>query len=141
MKHFLLTLTIDGRAQPEGPPAPDWLTEMIRYSRALRESGVLLGADGLGGARLRFTNGRVVALQNRFANPAAALWLIRAESASEALRWASRAPVWNGEVEVREVLDFEAEQAVPADVLELDRRPGEAGELPQLTAGRPAGGW
>lgn len=78
-----------------------------RFNRSLREAGVLLGTD-----RLRPASRRVDIDATAGAREATGYWLIQVRSLEEALTWAGRCPLAQGE-------SIEVRQAVPLDLRPL----------------------
>lgn len=105
MRFLLLTVA----ASPERTAYDDAIMRAVdRFNRALREAGVLLGADRLrpavGQSREPVTGGRV----DRPVS-ATGYWLIQVRSLDEALAWARRCPLAPDEaIEIRQALPHEA---------------------------------
>jgi hypothetical protein len=98
------------------PPA-DLVAKMTRYNESLSKAGVLLGLDGLQppakGARVRFSGGKPQVTDGPFTEAKELLggyWMIQVKSRDEAIEWAKRAPMQDGDVievrQVQEVSDF-----------------------------------
>jgi hypothetical protein len=102
-------------------PAAEDVERMMKYNEELSKAGVLLGLDGLHppteAARVSFSGGRPTVTDGPFAEAkelVGGYWLIDVKSRDEAIEWASRAPMADGDViEVRQV--FETEE-FPEDV-------------------------
>jgi len=102
------------------PPA-DLVAKMTKYNESLTTSGVLLGLDGLHppakGTRLRFSGGKPKVTDGPFAESKELIggyWMIQVKSKEEAVEWAKRAPMQDGDIiEVRQVQEIED---FPADV-------------------------
>jgi hypothetical protein len=101
-------------------PDPAVFVAMGRYNEELQKAGVLLALDGLHpsskGVRLEFRGGKPAITDGPFADAKEILggyWLIQVKSKEEAVAWASRCPVSDGEVieirQVYEMSDFPAE--------------------------------
>ena len=105
----------------------EWMLEMIQFMQQLDEdlkkSGELVSAEGLADGSqaktVRFQNGIPVATDGPFAEAkelVGGYWMIQVKSKEEAIEWASRAPMPDGEVieirQVQEMSDF------PPDVRE-----------------------
>jgi hypothetical protein len=96
------------------PPA-DLVAKMTRYNESLNKAGVLLSLDGLTpparGARVRFSGGKATATDGPFAEAKEVIggyWMIQAKSKAEAVEWAKRAPMLDGDIiEVRQVQEIE----------------------------------
>jgi hypothetical protein len=112
---------------------------MTRYNEELAKAGVLLALDGLQhpekGARVEFRHGKSTVTDGPYAEAkeiVGGYWIIDVRSRDEAIEWASRAPMGDGDViELRQVFEMTDH---PADVQEaageLPRRP------PEQTVGR-----
>ncbi len=102
------------------PPA-DLVAKMTKYNESLTKAGVLLGLDGLHppakGARVAFSSGKPRVTDGPFAETKELLggyWMIQVKSKEEAVEWAKRAPMLDGDIiEVRQVQELED---FPADV-------------------------
>lgn len=98
-------------------PDPSVFEAMAGFNEALIEAGVLLAADGLHpsskGARVSKTGGKIVVKDGPFAEAKeliAGFWLIQVKSREDALGWARRVPLDEGEyidvMQVFEASDF-----------------------------------
>jgi hypothetical protein len=102
------------------PPA-DLVAKMTKYNESLSKAGVLLGLEGLTppakGARVKFSGGKNKVTDGPFTETkelVGGYWMIQAKSREEAVEWAKRAPMLDGDViEVRQVQEIED---FPADV-------------------------
>lgn len=102
------------------PPA-ELVAKMTRYNDSLRKAGVLLGLDGLAppakAVRVSFSNEKPRVTDGPFAEAKEVVggyWIIQARSREEAVEWAKRAPMLDGDViEVRQISEMED---FPADV-------------------------
>lgn len=117
-------------ADDYGPDA-EMVGAMTRYNEELTKAGVLLALDGLHpaekGARVAFgTGGKPTVTDGPYAEAkeiVGGYWVIDVRSKEEAVAWASRAPMNEGDViEVRQVFEM---ADFPPDVQ-------EAGQLSQL---------
>jgi hypothetical protein len=110
-----------GRAAADFSPPADLVAKMTKYNESLTKAGVLLELDGLqppaGGARVRFTDGKATVTDGPFTEAKEVLggyWMIQVKSRAEAIEWAKRAPMEDGDIievrQVQELSDF------PADV-------------------------
>jgi hypothetical protein len=102
------------------PPEGEWevtaedAEAMNRYNEALTRAGVLLALDGLQppskGARVRFSGGRKTVTDGPFTEAkeiVGGYWVIQAKSKEEAVEWAMRAPIGEGDmIEVRQVAEL-----------------------------------
>lgn len=96
------------------PPA-DLVAKMTKYNESLKQSGVLLALDGLTppakGTRVKFTTGKPKVTDGPFAEAKELIggfWMIQVKSQDEAVEWAKRAPMLDGDtIEVRQVQELE----------------------------------
>ncbi|HEV2291071.1 MAG TPA: YciI family protein [Gemmatimonadales bacterium] len=96
------------------PPA-DLVAKMGKFNESLRKAGVLLSLDGLHhparAARVRFGGGKSTVTDGPFAEAkemVGGFWMIQVKSREEALEWARRAPMLDGDIiEVRQVQELE----------------------------------
>ncbi|HEX3151759.1 MAG TPA: YciI family protein [Gemmataceae bacterium] len=101
-------------AAPGTMPTADAVAAMMKYNEELQKAGVLLALDGLHppsmGARVSFEGGKPLVTDGPFAEAKEVLggyWMINVKSKEEAVAWASRCPMMNGEIiEVRQVQEF-----------------------------------
>jgi hypothetical protein len=104
----------------ETPAHPAHVAAMTRYYEDLARAGVLLATEGFlpsaKGARISMARGRQVIEPGPFpeaGKQTAGFWMIRAGSREEAIDWARRCPLSEGDVlEVRQAYgpdDFHAE--------------------------------
>ena len=108
-------------AGPGKMPDPEHVAEMMKYNESLQKSGVLLALDGLhppsAGVRVSYKGGKPTVTDGPFAEAKECLggyWMIQVKSKEEAIEWARRAPMNDGEIiEVRQVQEF---ADFPADV-------------------------
>jgi hypothetical protein len=95
------------------PPA-DLVAKMTRFNDSLRKAGILLGLDGLHppakASRVTFGGGKPRVTDGPFAESKELIggyWMIQVKSKEEALEWAKRAPMLDGDViEVRQVQEL-----------------------------------
>lgn len=139
MRFMLLMIPGGYETAPPGElPDAEGVEKMMKFNRALQESGVLIGCDGLHppsmGARVSFAEGKPKVTDGPFAEAKEVLggyWMIRVASRAEAIDWAKRCPGSDDEViEVRQVQEMED---FPEDVQraakpfeELQRKHGKA---------------
>src|SRR5579862_7224116 len=111
------------KAAPGAMPEAAAVSAMMKYNETLQKAGVLLALDGLHppsmGARVSFTGGKPRVTDGPFSEAKEVVggyWMIQVKSKAEAVEWASRAPMSDGDVievrQVQEMSDF------PADVKE-----------------------
>lgn len=107
-------------AKPGTLPPADLVEKMGKYNESLTKAGVLLQLDGLhppsAGARVAFAGGKPVVKDGPFAEAKEVLggyWMIQVTSRAEAIEWAKRAPMPDGDVievrQVQEMSDFTPE--------------------------------
>ncbi len=115
MRFMMLVIPKDYEmAKPGTLPDPDLVARMMKYNESLQKAGILLALDGLHppsmGARVSFKGGKGSIKDGPFAEVKEVLggyWMIQVKSKAEALEWASRAPMLDGDViEVRQVQEF-----------------------------------
>ena len=121
MRFMMLVIPNDyANAKPDAMPDPRMVETMEKYNASLREAGALISLDGLrppsAGARIAFSHGKATVSRGPFAGVKETLggfWMIRAKSLDEAVDWASRAPMSDGDIievrQVQETADFPAE--------------------------------
>jgi hypothetical protein len=108
------------KAAPGAMPDAKLVEKMMKYNKSLSEAGVLLALDGLHppsmGARVAFSGGKPAVSDASFTEAKEVLggyWMIQVKSKAEAIEWASRAPMPDGDVievrQVQEMSDFPAE--------------------------------
>jgi hypothetical protein len=98
-------------AAPGALPDPALVERMSKYNDSLTKAGVLLTLDGLHppstGARVVFAGGRPTVTDGPFAEVKEVVggyWMIQVKSRAEAIEWARRAPMPDGDViEIRQV--------------------------------------
>ncbi|HEY6807883.1 MAG TPA: YciI family protein [Gemmatimonadales bacterium] len=103
------------KADADFVPPVDLVAKMTKFNQSLSKAGVLLGLDGLHppakGVRVKFGGGRPTVVDGPFAESkelVGGYWIIQAKSRAEAVEWARRAPMLDGDViEVRQVQELE----------------------------------
>jgi hypothetical protein len=111
------------KAKPGAMPDAKIVAEMSKYNESLQKAGVLLSMEGLHplsmGARVAFTGGKPKVIDGPFTEAKEVIggfWMIEVKSKEEAVEWARRAPMPDGQlIEIRRVQEFED---FPADVQE-----------------------
>ena len=96
------------------PPA-DLVAKMTKFNESLTKAGILLGLDGLHpparGARVKFVGGKPKVTDGPFTESkelVGGYWMIQVKSKEEAVEWAKRAPMLDGDIiEVRQVQEIE----------------------------------
>ena len=115
MPRFMMFIypNITDEQYEQGPSADD-AAAMQKYNEALTQAGVLLALDGLHpaskGARIAQSGGRKTVTDGPFTEAkelVGGYWLIDVKSKDEAVEWASRAPIGDGDViEIRQVFEL-----------------------------------
>jgi len=120
-------------AEYEQGPSAETVGEMMKYNESLTQAGVLLALDGLHpaskGARVAQSGGRKTVTDGPFTEAkelVGGYWLIDVKSKDEAVEWATRVPLGEGDVvEVRQVFEM---SDFPEDIqraAELSQTPPE----------------
>jgi hypothetical protein len=97
----------------DGPPPLELVQAMNRYNEELARAGAPLALDGLHppatATRLTFKgDGRPTVTDGPFTEAkelVGGYWIIQARSREEAVEWASRAPIGEGTIEVRQITE------------------------------------
>jgi len=95
-------------------PPVDLVAKMAKFNESLTQAGVLLALDGLQppakAARVTFGGGRTQVTDGPFAESkemVGGYWIIQARSKDEAIEWAKRAPMLDGDIiEVRQIQEL-----------------------------------
>ena len=111
---FML-LMIPNIAEEDWTPSADDVAAMMAYNEQLTKAGVLLALDGLHpsakGARVTSSQGRKTVTDGPFTEAKELIggyWIIQASSKEEAVEWAKRCPMDDGNViEVRQIAELE----------------------------------
>jgi hypothetical protein len=115
-------------------PSAEAVGRMMKYNEALTQAGVLLALDGLHapskGARVTLSGGKKTVTDGPFTEAkelVGGYWLIDVSSKEEAVEWASRCPMDEGNIiEVRQVQEMdEFPEDVQAAAGQLSRTPPE----------------
>ena len=104
-------------AAPGTMPPADLVERMTKYNESLSKAGILLALDGLHppsmGARVRFAGGKPKVTDGPFTEAKEVIggfWMIQVKSREEAIEWAKRAPMPDGDIievrQVQEMADF-----------------------------------
>jgi hypothetical protein len=96
-------------------PPVDLVAKMTKYNDSLSKAGVLLALDGLTppakSVRVTFSGGKARATDGPFAEAkelVGGYWMIQVKSREEAVEWAKRAPMLDGDIiELRQVQELE----------------------------------
>jgi len=95
-------------------PPVDLVARMTKFNKSLADAGVLLSLDGLHppakGVRVTFAGGRARAIDGPFTESkelVGGYWIIQVKSRDEAVEWAKRAPMLDGDmIEVRQIQEL-----------------------------------
>jgi hypothetical protein len=121
MRYMLL---VKAHAEYEAGVLPDeaTLSEMAQFNEDLVKAGALVACDRLEpsskGTRVHYGNGKFTVTDGPFAETKeliAGYCMIQAKSLEEAIGWAKRIPLKNGEVEVRPLFELEDFPVDPAE--------------------------
>lgn len=124
MRFMMLVIPRDyANAAPDRMPDPADMAPMMEYNESLQKAGVLLELHGLrppsAGARVSFEGGKPTVTDGPFAEAKEVVggyWMIQVRSKEEAIEWATRAPMRNGEtIEIRQIMEVED---FPAEIQE-----------------------
>jgi hypothetical protein len=114
MRFMMLVMLPNGTAETDYAPSAEDAAAMMKYNEELTKAGVLLALDGLHpaskGARVSFSGGKATVTDGPFTEAkelVGGYWVIQAKSKEEAIEWASRCPIGDGVIEVRQVFDLE----------------------------------
>ena len=125
MRFMMIVIPKDyATAAPDAMPSAEAVAAMMKYNESLQKAGVLLALDGLHppakGVRVSFPEGKPVVKDGPFAESKEAVggyWMIQVKSKEEAVEWAKRCPMMNGEtIEIRQVQEM---SDFPPDVQEV----------------------
>ena len=102
-------------AKADFVPSAELVAKMTKYNESLTKAGVLLGLEGLTppvrAARVKFSGGKAKATDGPFTEAkelVGGYWMIQVKSKEEAVEWAKRAPMLDGDIiEVRQVQEIE----------------------------------
>ena len=111
------------KAKPGAMPDAKLVAEMSKFNESMVKAGVMLAGEGLHppsmGARVAFSGGKPKVIDGPFTEAKEVIggfWMIQVKSKAEAVEWAKRAPMPDGElIEIRQVQEFED---FPANVQE-----------------------
>jgi hypothetical protein len=114
-------------------PTLERVQAMNRYNEELTRAGALLALDGLHppatATRLTFKgDGRPTVTDGPFTEAkelVGGYWIIQARSKEEAVEWASRAPIGDGTIEVRQIAEAADFTPEVADAAKLSQDPPE----------------
>ncbi|HVY94335.1 MAG TPA: YciI family protein [Bryobacteraceae bacterium] len=124
MRFMMIVIPKDyATAPPDVMPPADAVAALMKDTESLQKAGVLLALDGLhppsAGVRVSFADGKPTVKDGPFAESKEAVggyWMIQVKSKEEAVEWAKRCPMMNGEtIEIRQVQEM---SDFPPDVQE-----------------------
>jgi hypothetical protein len=116
MRFMMLVIPKDyATAKPGFEPDAKLVEQMTKYNESLTKAGVVLAMDGLHppamGARVTFGGGKPKVVDGPFTEAkevVGGFWMIQVKSRDEAIEWAKRAPLLDGDkIEVRQVQELE----------------------------------
>ena len=101
-------------ADADFTPPVDLVAKMMKYNKSLTDAGVLLSLDGLHpparGVRVSFAGGKANTTDGPFTESkelVGGYWIIQVKSRDEAVEWAKRAPMLDGDmIEVRQIQEL-----------------------------------
>ncbi len=113
---FMMLVIPNGylQAKPGTLPPVELIAKMSKFNDSLRKAGVLLALEGLhppsAGVRVKFDKGKASATDGPFAEAketVGGFWIIQVKDKDEAVAWASRAPMLDGdEIEIRQIQEM-----------------------------------
>jgi hypothetical protein len=128
MRYMVLVKATAESEAGEMPSSPEVFEAMNTYNQELAKAGVLVSGEGLHpssqGARVRFDGTDRTVTDGPFAETKeliAGFWILDVRSKDEVIEWVRRAPMQEGELEIRRV--FEAEDfgdALPEHIKEWE---------------------
>ncbi len=134
MRFMLLVIPKEyDTAKPDWLPPAELVEKMGKFNESLSKAGVLLSLDGLhppsAGARVSFKGGKATVKDGPFPEAKEVLggyWMIQVKSRAEAIEWARRAPMPDGDVievrQVQELADFTPELQKAAGSVRLGKQ-------------------
>jgi hypothetical protein len=133
---FMMFILPGGELQETGdwgPPSVEDVGQMGKYNEELTKAGVLLALDGLQppskGSRVTFSGGAKKVTDGPFAEAkeiVGGYWIIDVKSKEEAVEWATRCPLGEGDViDVRQVFEMSDFSEDVQDAAELSQAPPE----------------
>jgi hypothetical protein len=95
-------------------PPTDLIVKMGKFNQSMTDAGVLLSLDGLqppiNGTRIAFGGGKPRVIDGPFSESKELIggyWIIQVRSKDEAVEWARRAPMQDGDmIEVRQIQEM-----------------------------------
>jgi hypothetical protein len=112
MRFMVFVLPGDMKGYEAGKmPEPGMMETMGKYNEELVKAGVMTAGEGIHpsahGVRVRFSGGKPAVSQGPFADAkVAGFWMWQVKSKEEALDWAKKAPMAEGDIlEIRQVFE------------------------------------
>jgi len=109
---FMAIVKSSPESEAGAMPDKEILTKMAAYNDELVKNGIMLGGEGLlsssKGVRIAYTGDKRTITDGPFAEAkelVAGFWLLQARSLDEAVEWLKRAPLEEGEVEIRQIAE------------------------------------
>src|SRR6185436_4830099 len=103
---FMMVVIPEGyeKAAPGTMPDAKLVEKMTKYNESLKKAGILLALDGLHppsmGARVTFHGGKPKVIDGPYTEAKEVIggyWMIQVKSKEEAIEWAKRAPMPDGQ--------------------------------------------
>jgi hypothetical protein len=111
---FMILVKADQDSEAGIMPSEQLLTDMGKYNEELVKAGIMLAGEGLHpttkGARIKFSEGKTSVTDGPFTETkelVAGFWLWQVKSKQEAIEWARRCPLKDGELEIRQVFEMD----------------------------------
>src|SRR3989442_4550603 len=107
MPRFMMLVIPKGyeKAGADFVPSAELVAKMTKYNESLTKAGVVLALDGLHppakGARVKFARGKPKVTDGPFTESkelVGGFWMIQVKSKEEAVEWAKRAPMQDGDI-------------------------------------------
>src|SRR5438034_3437369 len=109
---FMVLVKSNDKSEAGVLPDEKILSEMGKFNEEMIRAGVMLAGEGLQasskGTRVRASGNKVTVNDGPFAEAkelVGGYWLIQTKSKDEAVEWIKRAPLQEGEVEIRELFE------------------------------------
>ena len=111
---FMVIVKADRNSESGAKPDEKMLTEMGKFNDELVKAGIMLAGEGLQdsskGVRISYDGKKRTVRDGPFAETkelVAGFWIWQVKSKQEALEWAKRIPFQEGEVELRQIMEWE----------------------------------
>ena len=111
---FMMMIKATEQTEAGVLPSEEEFAAMEKYNEQMVESGILLAGDGLQpsskGARVSYSGSKRTVTDGPFTEAkelVAGYCLVELTSLEDAIEWAKRAPLQDGEVEIRQVFESE----------------------------------